>query len=124
VISLSKERELLFSVGPKNFKIEFFKAGGKGGQNRNKRDTACRITHPDSGAVGYSCDERSQHQNKIKAFERLINSKEFQTWHKRKCAELLMETEKVKERINKELNNSNLTKIEIKDENDRWVETV
>ena len=34
-----KEKELLFSVGPKDFKWDFFKTSGPGGQNKNKRDT-------------------------------------------------------------------------------------
>ena len=51
-------RELLFSVTKKDLRIDTFRAGGKGGQNQNKRNTGVRVTHPDSGAVGEARDQR------------------------------------------------------------------
>ena len=112
------ERELLFSLTKKDFKVEYYKASGKGGQNRNKRDTACRITHPPSGAVGICSDERSQLQNKKRAFERLTKSEKFKTWHKIKTAEIsgrIKTPEQLKkeidEQIKKDLVNGNI-KIE------------
>lgn len=76
-----KERELLFSLTKKDFRIDTFRAGGKGGQHQNRTDSGVRITHIESGAVGESREERSQHMNKKKALERLIKSKKFQIWH-------------------------------------------
>lgn len=79
-------KKLLFSITKKDFVIDTFRCGGKGGQNVNKRDTGVRITHPPSGASVRCCDERHQAQNKKLAFERLVKSKQFQDWHKIECA--------------------------------------
>lgn len=116
-------KQLLFSVSRKDLRIETYRGSGKGGQHRNKTDSAVRITHLESGAVAHSEDERSQHQNKKKAFERLVNTKEFQLWHKKKAAEV-MGVIKTPEQIAKEVDEAmakeNL-KIEVM-ENGKWIE--
>lgn len=61
------------NVTKSDLKIERIRGSGPGGQNRNKRDTAIRITHKPTGLVGYSEDERSQLQNQKKAFKRLAD---------------------------------------------------
>ena len=73
-------RELLFSVTKKDLKIEPMLSSKSGGQRRDKVQTAIRITHPASGAIGFSQDERTQSQNKIIAFQRLVKTKEFRQW--------------------------------------------
>lgn len=82
----------LFSLTEKDFKIQTFKGSGPGGQHKNKRETAVRITHEKSGAVGQSQEMKSQAQNKELAFKRLIESKKFQSWLKWKAAELSRDT--------------------------------
>lgn len=77
---LAMKRELLFSVTKKDFVIQTFQAGGKGGQHQNKTSSGVRIIHPDSGAKGESRSERSQTRNKRLAFRRLVSSKKFKTW--------------------------------------------
>ena len=74
------KRELLFSVTKKDLKIEPMLSSKSGGQRRDKVQTAIRITHPASGAVAISQDERSQEQNKRKAFHRLIDTELFKNW--------------------------------------------
>lgn len=67
------ERTLLFSVTLADCEVQTFRAGGKGGQNQNKRDTGVRIIHRASGARGEARDERSQLQNKRLAFKRMTD---------------------------------------------------
>jgi len=75
-------RKLLFSIGKSDMDWEFFRSGGKGGQNQNKRDTGVRCRHKESGAVGESREHRTQLLNRRAAFVRCVGSKPFQSWLK------------------------------------------
>lgn len=52
-------------------RLERFRVSGPGGQHRNKTDSAVRLTHSATGAVGYAAERRSQHQNRAVALSRL-----------------------------------------------------
>jgi len=52
-------------------RFERFRVSGPGGQHRNKTDSAVRVTHQPSGAVGFASERRSQHQNRAVALARL-----------------------------------------------------
>ncbi len=58
-------------------KIEFSKAGGPGGQNVNKRESAVRLTHVPTGITVAVREERSQEQNKERALE-ILRGKLYQ----------------------------------------------
>lgn len=73
-----------FSVTAKDCTFQTYRGSGKGGQKRNKTDSAVRCIHRPSGAVG-SCEEnKEQKANKRTAFKRMAESAEFQSWIKLK----------------------------------------
>lgn len=73
-------RSPVVTVTIKDCDVQTFRAGGKGGQAQNKRDTGVRVKHRASGAVGESREYRGQLENKRAAFRRMAESDVFQKW--------------------------------------------
>jgi peptide chain release factor 2 len=95
----SKFEEKDFIIPESDLKIEFSKAGGPGGQNVNKRETAVRVVHVPTGLSVHASGERSQEQNRETALSMLR-------------AKIFKKAEKEKKTIEESMKKSKNTEIE------------
>lgn len=87
VAVLPELRKTNIEIRPEDLKIDFFRAGGKGGQNVNKVSTAVRITHLPTGLVVECQEERQQLKNREKALS-ILESRLYTLMHEQKVAKI------------------------------------
>ncbi|WP_281273950.1 peptide chain release factor family protein [Maritalea myrionectae] len=101
----------------KDCRFDYYRGSGKGGQHRNKTDSAVRCTHIESGAVGKAEDNRSQHKNKQTAFRRMAETQRFKDWHKIETARRLGRYVGIDDEVDRQMKR---IRVEVK-EGGKWV---
>jgi peptide chain release factor 2 len=81
------DEDINIEIDEDDLKIDFFRAGGPGGQNVNKVSSAVRITYLPTGIVVQCQNERSQHKNRAQAMK-VLKAKLYMLEQQKRDAQL------------------------------------
>ncbi len=110
------KRKPVLTLTKDDFIVSYFTAGGPGGGGKDTSNTACRITHKETGLMAKAQEHRSQRQNKIAAFTRLIE--QLKPWLKRKHYQKVTNSIMAEDWVEQQMAGENII-TEVKVEN-RW----
>lgn len=111
--------ERIITIQKSDFRFDFMRGTGKGGQKRNKTSSACRCTHLATGLVGYSEDSRQQHLNRKNAWLKIVKTDKFKKWLRAKAYQKLGYLAEIEKKVDDDLSDRSKIKIEIH-KNGRW----
>ena len=93
-VSAEIDEEIDIEVNPSDVRVDTYRASGAGGQHVNKTDSAIRLTHLPTNTVVQCQSERSQHQNRDKAWKQLRAKLYELEMQKRKAVQQTIEDNK------------------------------
>ena len=87
VAAMPEVEEAEFDLNVNDVRVDVYRSSGPGGQSVNTTDSAVRLTHEPTGVVVTSQDQKSQLQNKEKAF-RVLRARLYQVHLEEQQSEL------------------------------------
>jgi len=84
---LPESEDIDIEVQEEDLKIDYYRAGGAGGQHVNKTSSAVRIAHIPTGIVVQCQNDRSQHRNKAEAMK-MLKSRLYMLEQQKRDAEI------------------------------------